>query len=598
MILDYDKLPLAVEQGFKRLNHYKRRRTALLREYCGRYMREDGIPNPINLLFSTMRAFIPNLVMRTGVTEVTTEILEHKRTAAMLGHALGTLHEELQMKDDLRTWIIDAMFAIGIMEVGLATSDQLIGLEQEVWVDPGRIFHQIISLDDFVIDPMCTNLKNAFFMGHVISAPREHLLALEGVDKEAVRRLPRLTKTVSAHAHDAKRLSQSNNNDDVIIDMGDFVEVVKLYVPSARATIYMADPRGDGPKEILAVHDFYGPESGPYCFLALSQPMTDNPLPIAPVGVWYDLHKMSNRIFKKMMSQADAQKDIVLYDPTVEDTVRDIAMAGATEAVACRNPDAINKISLGGANVDNVGMLGHLSAWYNLIAGNPEQLAGSSSNADTATQAEILQANSSITINDMRDMVYEAAARISAKDAWYLWTDPLIKQGQTQRDEAGREVQVWLTPEQMEGDFLEYNFKIKQRSMSRLDPTIRTRRIVDFAANVVPASVMAAQAAGQMGVQFNLQRYLTHVAEELDIQDMLMDVFDDPEFAERMAMIAELGVQDSGKAGIKGAVQNGGNPMTRNVSTDKQLFNANSQETAAVSQSARRNNLDVTGTGV
>ncbi|GAH30853.1 unnamed protein product, partial [marine sediment metagenome] len=81
----------------------------------------------------------------------------------------------------------------------------------------------------------------------------------------------------------------------------------------------------------------------------------------------------------------------------------------------------------------------------------------------------------------------------------------------------GGMVQLRLTPEQRSGDFLNFAFNLKARSMSRLDPNIKSQRIIQFATNLVPSLATSAQICMQMGVAFNLQRAITDLAEELDV---------------------------------------------------------------------------------
>ena len=167
----------------------------------------------------------------------------------------------------------------------------------------------------------------------------------------------------------------------------------------------------------------------------------------------------------------------------------------------------------------------------------------------------------------------------------------MIKLPLTKRQTGGEQIQLWLTPEQRYGDFIRFTFKLVTRSMSRLDPTIRSKRIVEFGVNIVPALLNAANIALQMGVRFNPQRAITDLANELDIFEQIEDWFDDPEFEQKMALIAKLGPQDAGKAGMmssEGIMQNQGFPGKRDVLGPRQEANQFAQETAAESQSANQ----------
>ncbi len=90
------------------------------------------------------------------------------------------------------------------------------------------------------------------------------------------------------------------------------------------------------------------------------------------------------------------------------------------------DPDGAKIFSFGGQERSNEAHIAQLSHWFNLATGNTEQLGGYKSDANTATQANILQGNASVRIEDMRDLVYIGTRKIHEKLAWYLHTDPLI----------------------------------------------------------------------------------------------------------------------------------------------------------------------------
>ena len=112
----------------------------------------------------------------------------------------------------------------------------------------------------------------------------------------------------------------------------------------------------------------------------------------------------------------------------------------------------------------------------------------------------------------------------------------------------------------------------------------------------------AAMQSMQMGLPFNVQRAITDLADELDILDTVQDWFEDPEFMQKMQIMAAMGPQNTGKAGtdggssggggggnsLKGILQNGQFPGARNIATPQQEFNEQAQDTAAESQSANQ----------
>jgi hypothetical protein len=524
--------------------------------------------------------------MNDPVNQVTTEILEMKDYAWLMSKALDRLHKQLQMKKILRGWVTDSMFGLGILETGLCASDGVISVGDDVDVDPGMIFTQLIDLDNCTMDPQCTSLDTASFFGHLVRVRRATLLEVPGLSEELIMKLSKCSSGSVNRGERIEDLSKQNALNTELSDIEDFVEVVKIWVPDANAIVYMPDPRITTNEEFIGIKDFYGPKTGPYNFLSFTPPVPNNPLPVSSASISYDLHNMVNRTAKKLMKQIDKQRDVFFYRPMYSDLAQDLTESEDQDWLASDDPNAVNKQSIGGPNAENVAMLNQLQYWYNYIAGNPDQIAGAKTNADTATGQQILQNNANVTIEDARDIIESETAAVSEKHAWYLDTDPLINIPIIKRETGGKEVQLWLTPEQRRGNITQLTCTIKRRSMQRLDPMIRTKRIFEFTTNVVPAAATTAQMCMKMGVQFNLQKYLTNAAEELGINDFMVDIFNDPEFQKKISIMMQMNPgKATGMDSAKGVQQNGGFPMSRSILTEQQEQNQFSQQTAGEAQS-------------
>ena len=148
---------------------------------------------------------------------------------------------------------------------------------------------------------------------------------------------------------------------------------------------------------------------------------------------------------------------------------------------------------------------------------------------------------------------------------------------------------LFRSPEMRSGDFLDFTFNIRARSITKLNPDIRTKRIVEFCTNIVPSMVMSAQQAMQMGVPFNLQKTLILIGNEMGIGDWVTEIFNDPEYEDKLMLMMMLGPQNPGQKGNgltpAGVQQNGGNPLQTNVATPGQEFNQQAQMGAADAQS-------------
>ena len=591
------KIQMAVKRGFERMKRYRRARAMFIKEFVGSYYRNTrGLTGdePINLIFHTIRTIVPNLVMKSPVNELTTRYTPQKMYGELLGLAIDETEREINLKKTLRAWIVNAIFAFGVTKTGVAASGEMLQFGDQN-IDPGQVYTSIVDLDDFVFDPVCTDISKSAFLGSRIRVPRQVLLDTKGYNTDLVMKLPRARFNTNNRVEDLTKKSMSTME---MYTLQDFVDVVELWVPEANALVTIPDPDQIMFDDYLRLTDYYGPKEGPYTLLTFTPPVPNNPFPVAPVSLWYDIHKIANRMFKKMMTQADRQKDLIVYNPAQADEAVDMKEADDGDMIASVDPKGIEVKSFGGQNRNNEAMLGELQIWYNYISGNPDQMAGNiprgQRGKETATRSQILQSNANIGIEDARDILYDGAAAISRKIGWYLHTDPLINIPLTKRVTGGKQIQLFLTPEQRQGDFLKFVFKIRQRSMSRLDPTIRSKRIVEFATNLMPAMMNAAMIAAQMGIEFNIRKAVTDLANELGIIEDVQDWFDDPEFEQKMMMVMKMGPQNAGKAGqisSDGVMQNNGNPMARNVMTPGQEQNQGAQVIAGEAQSAMLGNM-------
>ena len=561
-VLDPRKFSNVVKQGFRRSRQYRRARAMFIKAYVGHYYaKKFGLrgSEPINLIFHTIRALIPNLIMKNPVNEVTTEIIPHREYAFLLSLFANWLDKKLDLKEILRYGTVDACFGYAVFKTGLAQGGTMINYG-DVLIDEGQIYTDNVDLDDHVFDPTCRKMRKSAFEGDRNRVPRQLLLDDDTFDHDLVAKLPR-----SKHPdinRKAEAISQRNMSAREMMELQDMVDVVELYVPGAEALITIADPEQIIMDDFLAAREYYGPNEGPYTHLSITQPVPGNPYPIAPVGIWYDLHYAAGDTMKKMVDQILRQRDILVADPAGADEAEDIRTSSDGDVII-GDPTTAKPFSIGGQNPQNEAAMASLQTWYNYMSGNPDQMAGIAAGAKTATGQNILQANQSVTIEDMRGMIYDCAGKVNQKMVWYGHTDPLINLPFSQRQPGGESIQLQLTPEQRQGDFLEYTFRIKQRSMSRLDPAIRSKRIIEFATNLVPALAMSAQVCMQMGIPFNLQEAITDLAVEMDILEEVQDWFVDPTFMQRIQLQMSMGPQPAGKATMnsKAVKQNEGSPM-------------------------------------
>lgn len=564
------KFQNSVHCGLERFKNFRNARLMFLRNYTGPYYdHEKGAvgEEALNLIFNAIRILVPNIVMNFPKHEVESEFVANKQYGDLLAMALSHHDKRTQIDEIYRRVIVDSIFTLGILKTGLAESDSIYALDEYDHIDAGEIYTEAVDFDNFIVDPNSTEhmFRDAAYMGDKIRVPRQVLLDSGLYNNDLVERLPAIGSDYrNKDARDLSRRSIRTKDESYLQEE---VEIAELWVRDADALITIPATKDVVFDEYLRADDFYGPDDGPYTLLSLTPPVPGNPLPVPMVGIWNDLHILANKMAKKIVDQASRQKDIITYRRSAADDVEEVRDAGDGEAVAVDNPDDIQTHSFGGQQQSNEVHLAALNSWFNMMAANPQGVGGQRFDADSATEAKILQQNASIGLEDMKDAVYKMAAKEARKRAWYLHTDPFIQMPLTRRRvEPARyqqsfngpvivqpaqmvEEQVFLTPEARSGNFLDFHFKIRPESMGRKDSQAQYLEALDFATKILPAAANAAQVFMMLGIPFSAQQFIVRMARDRGI-DWMDEVFFDPNFQMQMAMLQLRSPQMEGTQGV------------------------------------------------
>ena len=552
-----------VRKGRERLSAFREMRVKTIKAYVGPHY-DKGSDNvgseSLNMIFNAVRVLVPTIVLNFPKHTITSPYLAAKDYAHLLGLALEQHDKKINIRDTYRRVIVDAMFTLGILKTGLAQSDSVYAIDDQQWISSGEVYTEAVDFDDWVVDPRCREhmFRDARFMGHRLVVPRSMLLDSGLYDNDLVERLPSADSPTKQQTK-AEEISKRHIEPSELSDFEDDVEIFEIWVPSANAIVTVP---GDDESfdDYLRVTDYYGVKEGPYTLLSFTPAVPGNPLPIPLTSVWYDLHMLGNMMAKKIIDQAQRQKSIVAYKRSAADDMDEVKNAGDGEAVAVDDPSAVAALNLGGQLNSNEAHMNQLMNWFNMMAANPEQIGGQQVQANSATAANILQQNANVGLADMKDMVYVMAADEARKRAWFFHTDPLMKIPLVERQKmppqlimgpmgmpivqppTQQEVQVILTPEARNGDFMDFTFRIQPESMGRLDSKTRLQQEIQFATQIMPAVMTAAQVAMGLGIPLNAVELMIRMGRDMGLED-LDEIIYDPQFQQQMMMQQAMGPQ-------------------------------------------------------
>jgi len=529
-----NRLYQAVEAGMKKLESYRRHRGMFIREYTGRYYGSTQGSNkarsqPVNLINQAVNVYLSHIAIRHPKILVRPKTSSLRLQAELTQQVLQRLVEEIDLVKTLRYALLDSMFGVGILRTGLEPS--FVDPEEVSRdADPGRPYVENVSVDDFVIDPAARHIEEAAFIGHQYRVPKETLLQSGLFDPEDVERLvswkERDNKAVYRADRDARAAPQSY---DVGEDLMEWVSLIDVWLPTEGLIVTLPGGRPvsalkpledqeyvqKGSDKFLRETEYYGPEGGPYDLLGY-QWAPDQALPVAPVGIWYDLHRSANVLHKKLEEQAARQKVLVAYEPGAEVDMERIVNAPDGWTVRVADVDRIKEVKFGAAPAENYKHVMFCYDLFNQLAGNVNQLGGIESESNTAYQAAVLQGNSQVRIDDMEFFFYRMADSVVEKLAFYALTDPFFDQTVIKRVN-GVDLPIRMTPDVMEADFFDFSFKVEMHSMRRVNTEERAKKLMDWAANIVmPAINLSAATNGA----FNADALIKMTARYLDLEEV------------------------------------------------------------------------------
>lgn len=514
------RLHRVVKVGFEKMEHFRRARIRFLSQFVTRFYgrqtmnaadMEDKKASPLNLLYNAVTTYVPNLVYNDPRSRIRTNYIGFRNYANLLELATNQVSLKVNLRDTLRLVITDAILSCGWVKTGLGDSGQTLdmdGIQNAI----GEPYACRVDPDDMVIDPLARHLDECVFIGNRFRIPKQTLLDLGTYDPDVVMKLQ--SRYDTQFKNEASALSGANFQTAEANEVMDYVDLVEIYLPHDKRVVTIPWDKSGAMETYLGDVDYDGPDTGPYHQLAFT-PVPDNIMPVAPAMVWFDLHIMANRIARKLTRQAERMKQVLAYEGQAVEDAQEITDADDGEVVRVDNIDGIKEVRFGGANPEAYEYMQWVKQQFSEAANNIDLLSGQGSDAATATEASMLQSNSSVRLSDMQGMVYQFVAGVMKTIAYYLHTDPLINLPLIHRVN-GQEQQVVYTPEMRQGEWLNYNIDVQPMSMARQDPNVKIRRILEYATNVIPA---AAQAFQMLGPAFNIQGFLALVAKEVGIEE-------------------------------------------------------------------------------
>lgn len=509
---DIKRLRSAMDHSRKALLPFREKRVYAIRQYVGKHYGDSGAPKkvPLNLLELAINTYTRQLSANNPHLLCTTKQVGLKPRAVKFELALNNLITEIKFYETMRMAVINAMFSVGIIKTGMSAYQkvELDGFMHDI----GQPFADSVDLDDWVHDCNARKFEQVQFCGNKYRLPLDYVKESGLYDN--VDDLKASSKYDYDRSEDkAEDLAKSDNRGYDEDEYQDHIELWDLWLPRENLVVTM--PVGEG--KPIRVVDWEGPEYGPYHMLSYGE-VPNNIMPLAPVGVWLDLHDLANGLMRKLSLQAERQKTVLGVQRGQDADGKRIVQANDGDAITMDDPQSAREYRYGGMDQQNLGFLLQVNNSYSRHAGNLDSLGGLSPQADTASQERLLSESASKRLSDLQDRTVLFTKEVCRSLGWHLWYDksttlPLYKRVSG----LDYDIPMSFTPEERDGDFYEYNIDIEPYSMQDKSPTTKLNTIKAFVGEIL---MPLGQQMAQAGMQINFEGLTRIYAKYANINEL------------------------------------------------------------------------------
>lgn len=502
----------AIMLSHKELQPFRDKMDEMVREYIGPNHGDNIAPNPnmnnqirkyVDIIKNMLAPGEPRVIIDTftGELRASANSLQKAVNRKIIDADLGTV---------ITDCVGQSLFTMGIIKVGLNQSDtiEIGGLKHDV-MEP---YAESIEFDDFTWDLEANRFEKCQFVANRVNIPLKDVKPSGLFDKEAIDAIEKHGRLHSERRQNqlpANRLATGQYKHEPFRES---IDVWSVWMPFEKRSILLLD---DTVPVILRDVEYYGPETGPYHLLGMSD-VPGNIMPASPVANLLALHKQGNRIYAKTARQADRSKTIgAVRDKGTEDAIK-IKNANDGDMIGLQDPASLTEITTGGANPGLVGMNKVVDDTFNKNAGNVDQVGGLASQADTLGQEKLLSENASVQIQGMAKRVDKVAKSAIKAIAWYMYDDPtsVIKIKKEIVGVKGITVFSQFGPEDRTADFINYDVAIQPYSLNDSTPQQLVAAVNRLMTEILVP--MAPQLAEQ-GLTLDMAEYVTYVGDNLNL---------------------------------------------------------------------------------
>ena len=463
----FNKLTASIDWSQSQLSFARAQRVSAIKQFAGSHYAEGGaqLNVPVSVLKLAVDIYVRTLAPRMPRVLVTTVDRSMKPAAAKLELALNLIPDEIKLSDTLRRVVTEALFAFGIVKIGLHTTGEMLGHNY------GEPFVDSIDLDDYFIDMTAKHLDLIQYEGNdyyptleeVMESDRFKKGKTNGLDDEADSNMNELGEARAG----------SITSDSAAEEYKKRIKLRDVWVPGEGLLHTYAVKS----KRLLGTIEWEGPERGMYRKLGFSN-VPGNLLPLPPVSMWRDLHELSNALFRKLGRQADGQKSCLGFQGNNEDEITAFKAARDGDGILYKGPKP-EKLEVGGVSTNTLAFYQVCRELSSYFSGNLDALGGLAPMTETVGQDKLLTESASAQMRDMSGRTVDFVRDVFKDLAFYEWNDP-VKSRTLERPIPGMpgvKMPVVWDKSSRTGDFDSLDLDIDVYSLQDDSPGLKLQRL-------------------------------------------------------------------------------------------------------------------------
>ena len=500
---DRSRLFKSIEYSTRNLRPYRDMRKKFVTDYVGSYYnsgaKSDNKEVVMNLMYQTAETYTMSLAANRPRILVTSKFPDLSGFAHNFQRTVNNLIEEIHLEETLRAAVLEAFFSMGVIKVYNGESGLLKLVGEDEWVDPGKPFAENISFDDYIYDIEATTKSKMRFELNKYKMSREKALSDSSFDKEALEGVQSYNREGGMNDHQGDSpLRDSFFGESKPEALESEIELMDVWLPNENMVVTFATGQETKP---LRVVEWSGPESGPFHTLTLAAEVPDQIMGVSPAMNLKPLNDIINGLLRKQKRQAQRQKDIPFYQDGAHEDAQRLQRAADGEWTRVSNPDSVNVLKMGGVDQSNQAFMMAMQEQFDRMAGNLQMMAGLGPSSETATQDKLIHGAVSKREANMQYRVVDFTAEICKDLGWLLWTDE-VNEKENNFELEGLQFKSTWSPEQREGDFLQYNFQVEPYSMMYKSPSERLNNITQYITQIaMPMQQNMMEAGGSIDFQ-------------------------------------------------------------------------------------------------